>query len=78
LNFAEFVDSNSSDFYVQHEWAGTINLRIEKQSHPSVLLNKNLRTINTRSPLNNAGVAFFRPISQFLLKILRHFRKFEH
>ena len=77
LNFAEFVDSHWGDFYVQYEWEGGINLRVEDDGQTSVFFNQNMKPVETRSRLNSLALALFRPVSTLLLRVLRHFRKFE-
>jgi SAM-dependent methyltransferase len=77
LNFAEFVDSNFSDFYVQHEWDGTIKLRVEKHTSSSVNFNTKMHTIRTHSALRHAGLTVSKSASTILLRVVRHFRKFE-
>ncbi len=78
LNFAEFVDSHWGDFYVQYEWESNINLRVEDNDQTLVVLNQDMKPIKTRSRLDSLGLTLFGPISMFLLRAMRHFRKFEH
>lgn len=77
LNFAEYVDSHWGDFYVQYEWESNINLRVEDDGQTRVIFSQNMKPIETRSHLNSLGLTLFRPISMFLLRVMRHFRKFE-
>ena len=77
LNFAEFVDSHFQDFYVQCEWEDKIKLRMEQDPSTDVNFNREMRAINTRTGVNSIGLSFFRPISTFFLRVLRHFRRFE-
>jgi SAM-dependent methyltransferase len=77
LNFAEFVDSNFSDFYVQYEWDGRIKLRVEKPTSSSVNFNTKMRPVRTYSPLKHAGLMVSKSVSTLLLRVVRYFRKFE-
>jgi SAM-dependent methyltransferase len=77
LRFAEFVDSHFADFYVQLEWAKRISLRIEEDTSPHVHFSNNMLIVPTHSAFKERAVAFLHPISNFLLKTIRHFRKFE-
>jgi SAM-dependent methyltransferase len=77
LHFAEFVDSHFADFYVQLEWDAHVNLRVDEETSPHVHFNKNMFSVATRSGLKEKALAFLRPISEYVLKMLRHFRRFE-
>ncbi len=77
LNFAEFVDTHFEDFYVQYEWAGMIKLRVEENDSSAVRFNTKMRSVNTRTVLKRLGLAISILLSSFLLRLGRHFRKFE-
>jgi len=77
LNFAEFIDSHFSDFYVQHEWVGSIKIRIDDDESPAVRFNTNTQLITAQSTSKTLARKLIYPLSSVVLKILRHFRKFE-
>jgi SAM-dependent methyltransferase len=77
LNFAEFADTHFGDFYVQHEWEGGIRLRTENDSDPVVRFNKEMPEVFTRPKPKLACIKLLGSILHPLLKLIRHFRKFE-
>jgi SAM-dependent methyltransferase len=77
LHFAEFVDSHFADFYVQLEWTERVSLRVDEEVSPTVHFNNNMLMVTTRSELKERALAILQPISKFLLRVIRHFRRFE-
>jgi SAM-dependent methyltransferase len=77
LLFAEFVDSHYEEFYVQYEWEGSIKLRIEDNADRTVKPNSSVCIIDTRSKARNFKIRLARASLFPILKLLRHFRKFD-
>ena len=75
--FAEFIDSHFSDYYVQYEWEETIPLRIEDDLSTDVKFSNSSQIIFVGSRIKRLKIATVKFLISILLKLLRHFRKFE-
>ena len=75
--FAEFVDSHYDDFYVRYEWRGEIKLRMEDDFSRFVKLNASERKVNASSTSRKVKITVATMMLDAVLKLLRHFRKFE-
>jgi len=75
LHFAEFVDSHVPDFYVQYEWHGRINLRVEEDTVASVKFNSESPLGTVRPEWKHGPIALTRTACVPLLRLLRHFRR---
>ena len=75
--FAEFVDSHYDDFYVRYEWKGEIKLRVEDDSSRYVKFNKTDLKASAYSKAKTIKLKIATVPLRFVLKILRHFRKFD-
>lgn len=77
LLFAEFVDSHFDDFYVQYEWQGTINLRIEDDDEFFVKLNDgSIKGDLTKSKVKTYTILIIYKLLNPLLRFLRYLRRF--
>jgi ubiquinone/menaquinone biosynthesis C-methylase UbiE len=75
--FAEFMDSHFDDFYVQYEWRDVIKVRLENEGGMKALLNSNMAHVRTKPRWKDLAISGTRLLLLPVLKLLRHFRKFE-